>query len=86
MDLWDYVYSKCLKALKISYTTSKELKAEEEIKKEIEEELRRQQEEQARQEEEREKELERLKIRKKGEGEIPPPQSTNKENKTEKKK
>ena len=34
---------------------------------------------------ESEKELERLKIRKKGEGEIPPPQSTNKENKTEKK-
>ena len=85
LDLWDYVYSKCLKALKISYTTSKELKAEEEIKRQIEEELRIQQEEQARQEEEREKELERLKIRKKGEGEIPPPQSTNKENKTEKK-
>ena len=78
-DLWDYFYSKCLKALKISYTTSKELKAEEELKRQIEEELRRQQEEEARKEEERERELERLKIKKKGEGELP--QETNDENK-----
>ena len=69
-DLWDYFYSKCLKALKISYTTNKELKAEEELKRQIEEELRRQQEEEERKEEERERELERLKIRKKGEGDI----------------
>lgn len=86
-DLWDYFYSKCLKALKISYSTNKELRAEEILKKQIEEEMRRQQEEQEREEEEREKELERLKIRKKGEGEIP--QSSEKENintnKTEKK-
>ena len=41
-DLWDYFYSKCLKALKITYTTSKELKAEEELKRQIEEELKRQ--------------------------------------------
>ena len=47
IDLWDYVYSKCLKALKISYSTSKELKEEEEIKRQIEEELKIQQEEQA---------------------------------------
>ena len=78
-DLWDYFYSKCLKALKISYTTSKELKAEEELKRQIEEELRRQEEEEARKEEERERELERLKIKKKGEGELP--QETNDENK-----
>ena len=78
-DLWDYYYSKCLKALKISYTTSKELKAEEELKRQIEEEIRRQQEEEARKEEERERELERLNIKKKGEGEIP--QETNNENK-----
>ena len=58
-DLWDYFYSKCLKALKISYTTNKELKAEEELKRQIEEELRRQQEEEERKEEERERELER---------------------------
>ena len=69
-DLWDYFYSKCLKALKISYTTNKELKAEEELKRQIEEELRRQQEEEERKEEERERELERLKIRKQGEGDI----------------
>ena len=60
-DLWDYFYSKCLKALKISYTTSKELKAEEELKRQIEEELKRQEEEELLKEEEREKELERLK-------------------------
>ena len=70
IDLWDYFYSKCLKALKISYSTSKELKAEEELKRQIEEEIRKQQEEEARNEEERERELERLNIRKKGEGEI----------------
>ena len=82
-DLWDYFYSKCLKALKISYTTNKELKAEEELKRQIEEELRRQQEEEERKEEERERELERLKIRKKGEGDIPQQlaEENNKENK-----
>ena len=69
-DLWDYFYSKCLKALKITYTTNKELKAEEELKRQIEEELKRQQEEELLKEEERERELERLKIRKKGEGDI----------------
>ena len=86
VDLWDYFYSKCLKALKISYTTFKELKAEEEIKRQIEEELKKQQEEQERQEEERERELERLKIKKKGEGEIQPEEITKTANKTEKKK
>ena len=82
-DLWDYFYSKCLKALKISYTTNKELKAEEELKRQIEEELRRQQEEEERKEEERERELERLKIRKKGEGDIQQQlaEENNKENK-----
>ena len=82
-DLWDYFYSKCLKALKISYTTNKELKAEEELKRQIEEELRRQQEEEERKEEERERELERLKIRKKGEGDIQQQMAkeNNKENK-----
>ena len=58
VDLWDYFYSKCLKALRISYTTNKELKAEEELKRQIEEELRRQKEEEEKKEEEREKELE----------------------------
>ena len=86
VDLWDYFYSKCLKALKISYTTFKELKAEEEIKRQMEEELKKQQEEQERQEEERERELERLKIKKKGEGEIPPEEINKTANKTEKKK
>ena len=82
-DLWDYFYSKCLKALKISYTTNKELKAEEELKRQIEEELRRQQEEEERKEEERERELERLKIRKKGEEDIQQEmaEENNKENK-----
>ena len=82
-DLWDYFYSKCLKALKISYTTNKELKAEEELKRQIEEELRRQKEEEERKEEERERELERLKIRKKGEGDIQQQlaEENNKENK-----
>jgi len=82
-DLWDYFYSKCLKVLKISYTTNKELKAEEELKRQIEEELRRQQEEEERKEEERERELERLKIRKKGEGDIQQQlaEENNKENK-----
>ena len=82
-DLWDYFYSKCLKALKISYITNKELKAEEELKRQIEEELRRQQEEEERKEEERERELERLKIRKKGEGDIQQQlaEENNKENK-----
>ena len=82
-DLWDYFYSKCLKALKISYATNKELKAEEELKRQIEEELRRQQEEEERKEEERERELERLKIRKKGEGDIQQQmaEENNKENK-----
>ena len=70
-DLWDYFYNKSLKALKISYVTNKVLKAEEELKKQIEEELRKQEEEEQRKEEEREKELERLKIRKKDEGELP---------------
>ena len=79
-DLWDYFYSKCLKALKISYTTSKELKAEEELKRQIEEELKRQEEEELLKEEEREKELERLKIRKKGEGDLPQTTTDNKEN------
>ena len=74
-DLWDYFYSKCLKALKITYTTNKELKAEEELKRQIEEELKRQQEEELLKEEERERELERLKIRKKGEGDIQLPNS-----------
>ena len=79
-DLWDYFYSKCLKALKITYTTSKELKAEEELKRQIEEELKRQEEEELLKEEEREKELERLKIRKKGEGDLPQTNNDNKEN------
>ena len=79
-DLWDYFYSKILKALKITYTTSKELKAEEELKRQIEEELKRQEEEELLKEEEREKELERLNIRKKGEGEIPQTIMDNKEN------
>jgi len=79
-DLWDYFYSKCLKALKITYTTSKELKAEEELKRQIEEELKRQEEEELLKEEEREKELERLKIRKKGEGDLPQTNTDNKEN------
>ena len=79
-DLWDYFYSKCLKALRITYTTNKELKAEEELKRQIEEELKRQEEEELKKEEEREKELERLKIRKKGEGDIQQPVEDNKEN------
>ena len=70
-DLWDYFFNKCLKALKISYITNKELKAEEELKKQIEEEMRKQEEEEKKKEEERERELERLKIRKKEEGELP---------------
>ena len=90
VDLWDYFYSKCLKALRISYTTNKELKAEEELKRQIEEELRRQKEEEEKKEEEREKELERLKIRKKGEGDIKQNTINEKENitnnKTEAKK
>ena len=90
VDLWDYFYSKCLKALRISYTTNKELKAEEELKRQIEEELRRQKEEEEKKEEEREKELERLKIRKKGEGDIEQNTINKKENitnnKTEAKK
>ncbi len=90
VDLWDYFYSKCLKALRISYTTNKELKAEEELKRQIEEELRRQKEEEEKKEEEREKELERLKIRKKGEGDIEQNTINEKENitnnKTEAKK
>ena len=90
VDLWDYFYSKCLKALRISYTTNKELKAEEELKRQIEEELRRQKEEEEKKEEEREKELERLKIRKKGEGDIKQNAVNEKENitnnKTEAKK
>jgi len=64
-DLWDYFFNKCLKALRISYVTNKELKAEEELRKQIEEEMRKQEEEERKKEEEREKELERLKIRKK---------------------
>jgi len=64
-DLWDYFYSKCLKALRITYSTNKELKAEEELKRQIEEELKRQQEEEKLKEEERERELERLNIKKK---------------------
>ena len=80
IDLWDYFYSKCLKALRITYTTNKELKAEEELKRQIEEELKRQEEEELKKEEEREKELERLKIRKKGEGDIQQPVEDNKEN------
>ena len=79
-DLWDYFYSKCLKALRITYSTNKELKAEEELKKQIEEELRRQEEEERLKEEERERELERLNIKKKGEGDIPQLDSENKEN------
>jgi len=90
VDLWDYFYSKCLKALRISYTTNKELKAEEELKRQIEEELRKQKEEEEKKEEEREKELERLKIRKKGEGDIEQNTINEKENitnnKTEAKK
>ena len=90
VDLWDYFYSKCLKALRISYTTNKELKAEEELKRQIEEEIRRQKEEEEKKEEEREKELERLKIRKKGEGDIEQNTINEKENitnnKTEAKK
>ena len=70
-DLWDYFFNKCLKALKISYVTNKELKAEEELRKKIEEEMRKQEEEEKKKEEERLKELERLKIKKKDEGEIP---------------
>ena len=70
-DLWDYYFNKCLKALKISYVTNKELKAEEELRKKIEEEMRKQEEEEKKKEEERVKELERLKIKKKDEGEIP---------------
>jgi len=69
-DLWDYFFNKCLKALRISYVTNKELKAEEELRKQIEEEMRKQEEEERKKEEEREKELERLKIRKKEEGEL----------------
>ena len=79
-DLWDYFYSKCLKALRITYSTNKELKAEEELRKQIEEELRRQEEEERLKEEERERELERLNIKKKGEGDIPQLDSENKEN------
>ena len=70
-DLWDYFFNRCLKALKISYVTNKVLKAEEELKRQIEEEMKKQEEEELRKEEERVKELERLKIRKKDEGEIP---------------
>ena len=70
-DLWDYFFNKTLKALRISYVTNKELKAEEELRKKIEEEMRKQEEEEKKKEEEREKELERLKIRKKDEGELP---------------
>ena len=85
-DLWDYFYSKILKALRISYTTSKELKAEEELKRQIEEELKRQEEEELLKEEEREKELERLNIRKKGEGDITETKDDNKENEKSKNK
>ena len=70
-DLWDYFFNKTLKALRISYVTNKELKAEEELRKQIEEEIRKKEEEELKQEKEREKELERLKIRKKDEGELP---------------
>ena len=70
-DLWDYYFNKYLKALRISYVTNKELKAEEELRKQIEEEMRKQEEEELKKEKEREKELERLKIKKKDEGEIP---------------
>ena len=55
-DLWDYFFNKCLKALKISYVTNKELKAEEELRKKIEEEMRKQEEEEKKKEEERLKE------------------------------
>ena len=91
-DLWDYYFNKCLKALKISYVTNKELKAEEELRKQIEEEMRKQEEEEKRKEEEREKELERLKIKKKDEGELPqeikedPKDNNKKEDKKENKK
>ena len=84
-DLWDYFYSKCLKALRITYSTNKELKAEEELKRQIEEELKRQQEEEKLKEEERERELERLNIKKKGEGDIPQENTDNKENNTKNK-
>ena len=69
-DLWDYFFNRCLKALRISYVTNKVLKAEEELKRQIEEEMRKQEEEELKKEEERIKELERLKIRKKEEGEL----------------
>jgi len=84
-DLWDYFFNKCLKALRISYVTNKELKAEEELKKRIEEEMRKQEEEEKKMEEEREKELERLKIKKKDEGELPQETKEDPKNKNSKK-
>ena len=84
-DLWDYYFNKCLKALRISYVTNKELKAEEELKKRIEEEMRKQEEEEKKKEEEREKELERLKIKKKDEGELPQETKEDPKNKNTKK-
>ena len=68
-DLWDYFFNKCLKALHISYVTSKELKAAEELQKQIEEELKKKEEEELKLEEERVKEMEKNKLIKKEEKE-----------------
>ena len=68
-DLWDYFFNKTFKALHISYVTSKEIKAAEELQRQIEEELKRKEEEELKLQEEREKEMEKNKLIKKEEKE-----------------